>query len=186
MCLSGGAKASIPFFNCLRMQLSIWLNPRERYRFIRSSVKYFCCETRFQHKWRTAVHLVALFHEWYTIPEPLQLNANDLNNALLKDPALKLDMQAEKASPNQFGIYHNTYRPKDTKQRNHCYKLCNPDGSDHVQSTSLEKAWFTTIPEMMDDIRALKRATRHKEQRQFPPDVIDLVSIAKKPRSSPV
>ena len=35
------------------------------------------------------------------------------------------------------------------------------------------------IPEMMDDIRAaLGRATRYKEQRRFPPDVIDLVSIA--------
>ena len=31
----------------------------------------------------------------------------------------------------------------------------------------------------MEDIRALERATRSKEQRQFPPDVIDLVSIAK-------
>ena len=49
------------------------------------------------------------------IPEPLQFNANDLNNALLKDPALKLDMQAEKSAPNQLGIYHDTYRPKETK-----------------------------------------------------------------------
>jgi hypothetical protein len=163
------------------MQSSIWLHPRERYRFIKSSVKCLCRETRFRHKWRTADHLVALCHQWYTIPEPLQFNANDLNNALLKDPALKLDMQAEKSAPNQFGIYHDTYRPKDTKRRNHCYYLCDPDGNDHVQSTSLGKAWFTTmnIPEIMDDIRALGRATRHKEQRQFPPDVIDLVSIAK-------
>jgi hypothetical protein len=163
----------------MRMQSSIWLHPRERYRFIRSSVKYLCRETRFRHKWRTADHLVALCHEWFTIPEPLQFNANDLNNALLKDPALKLDMQAEKSAPNQFGIYYDTYRPKDTKQRNHCYYLCDPNGNDHVQSPSLGKAWFATIPDMMDDIRALERATRNKEQRQFPPDVIDLVSIAK-------
>jgi hypothetical protein len=97
----------------------------------------------------------------------------------LKDPALKLDMQAEKSAPNQFGIYDDTYRPKNTKRRNHCYYLCDPNGNDHVQSTSLGMAWFTTIPEMMDDIRALERATQSKEQRQFPPDVIDLVSIAK-------
>ena len=31
---------------------------------------------------------------------------------------------------------------------------------------------------MMDDIQALERATRNKEWRQFPSDVIDLVSIA--------
>ena len=41
-------------------------------------------------------HLVSLYHKWLTIPEPLQFNADDLNNALLKDPALKLDMKAEK------------------------------------------------------------------------------------------
>jgi hypothetical protein len=32
---------------------------------------------------------------------------------------------------------------------------------------------------MHDEIQALERATRNKEQRQFPPDVIDLVSKAK-------
>ena len=104
------------------------------------------------------------------IPEPLQFNANDLNNALLKDPALKLDMQAEKSAPNQLGIYHDTYRPKETKRRNHCYYLCDPDGNDHVNtSSSLGKAWFTTIPDMMDDIQALERATHNKERRHFPP-----------------
>ena len=89
-------------------------------------------------------------------------------------------MQAEKSAPNQFGIYYDTYRPKDTKRRNHCYYLCDPNGNDHVQSPSLGKAWFLTIPEIMDDIRALERATgtRKKGQRHFPPDVIDLVSIA--------
>jgi hypothetical protein len=50
------------------------------------------------------------------IPKPLQFNADDLNNALLKDAALKLDMKAEKSAPNQFGIYHDTYRPKDTNE----------------------------------------------------------------------
>jgi hypothetical protein len=56
-------------------------------------------------------HLVSLYHKWLTIPEPLQFNADDLNNALLKDPALKLDMKAEKTASNQSGIYHDTYRP---------------------------------------------------------------------------
>jgi hypothetical protein len=50
-----------------------------------------------------------LCHKWFTIPEPLQFNGNDLNNALQKDPALKLDIKAEKSAPNQFGIYHDTY-----------------------------------------------------------------------------
>ena len=45
------------------------------------------------------------------IPEPLQFDGNDLNNALWKDPALKLDILAEKSAPIQFGIYHDTYRP---------------------------------------------------------------------------
>ena len=55
-----------------------------------------------------ADHLATLCHKWFTIPEPLQFNGDDLNNALLKDPALKLDMKAEKLAPNQFGIYHDT------------------------------------------------------------------------------
>ena len=66
-------------------------------------MKYLCRETRFRHKWWTADHLVALCHEWYTIPGPLQFNANDLNNALLKDPALKLDMQAESQLQTSLG-----------------------------------------------------------------------------------
>ena len=54
------------------------------------------------------------------IPEPLQFNADNHNNALLKDPALKLDMKAEKSTSHQFGNHHDTYRPKYTTQRNHC------------------------------------------------------------------
>ena len=160
------------------MQASFWLPPRERYRFIRSSVKYLCREPRFRHKWRTADHLATLCHKWFTIPEPLQFNGDDLNNALLKDPALKLDMKAEKLAPNQFGIYHDTYRPKDTKRRNHCYYLCDPDCNEYLNSPPVGKAWYNTIPQMHDEIQALERATRNKEQRQFPPDVIDLVSKA--------
>jgi hypothetical protein len=39
------------------------------------------------------------------IPEPLQFDGNDLNNALRKDPALKLDIDAEKSARYQLGIY---------------------------------------------------------------------------------
>ena len=98
---------------------------------------------------------------------------------MLKDPALKLDMKAEKSAPNRYGIYHDTYRPKESKRRNHCYYLCDPDGNEHVNSPPVGKAWYNTIPEIADEIQALERASRNKEQRQFPPDVIDLISIAK-------
>jgi hypothetical protein len=40
------------------------------------------------------------------------------------------------------------------------------------------KAWYDTIPQKLDEIQALERATRNKEQRQFPADVIDLVCKA--------
>ena len=111
------------------------------------------------------------------IPEPLQFNGNDLNNALLKDPALKLDIVAEKSAPNQFGIYHDTYRQRKAN-RSHCYYLCDPDGKECVNSPPVGKAWYNTIPQKLDEIQALERATRNKEQRQFPADVIDLVCKA--------
>jgi hypothetical protein len=87
-------------------------------------------------------------------------------------------MKAEKSASNQFGIYHDTYRPKDTKRRNHCYYLCDPDGNEHVHSPPIGKAWYNTFPQLNDEIKALERASRNKEQRQFPPDVIELISIA--------
>jgi hypothetical protein len=160
------------------MQSSFLLTQIERYRFIRSSVKYLCREPRFRHKWRTSDHLATLCHKWFTIPEPLKFNGNDLNNALLRDPALKLDMKAEKSSPNQFGIYYDTYRPRDTNKQNQCYYLCDPDCNEYVNNPPVGKAWYDTIPNTFDEIQALERATRNKEQRQFPPDVIDLVSKA--------
>jgi hypothetical protein len=94
------------------MQESLCLPPRERSRFILSTLKHLCREPRFRHQWRTADHIATLCHKWFTIPDPLEFDRNDLNNALLKDPALKLDMKAEKSSPNQFGIYHDIFRPR--------------------------------------------------------------------------
>jgi hypothetical protein len=123
-----------------------------------------------------------LCHKWFTIPEPLQFNGNDLNNALQKDPALKLDIKAEKSAPNQFGIYHDTFRPRrddGNRQRTHCYFLCDPDGNECVSSLPVGKKWYDTIPQVTDEIQALGCATRNKEERQFPVDVIDLVSKAK-------
>ena len=98
------------------MQASLLLWPAERSCFILSTLKHLCHEQGFWHKWRTANHLATLCHKWFTIPKPLQLNGNDLNNALLKDPALKLDIKAEKSAPNQFGIYHDKYRPDNVKK----------------------------------------------------------------------
>ena len=48
-----------------------------------------------------------------------------------------------------------------------------------VKSPPIGKAWYDTIPELIEEIEALERATRNKEQRQFPADVIDLVAKAK-------
>jgi hypothetical protein len=112
------------------------------------------------------------------IPDPLQFNANDLNNAVLRDPALKLDIRAEKSSPNQFGIYYDTYRPRDTNRKSQCYYLCDPDGNECVNSPPVGKAWYDTLPQMIDVIQALERETRNKEQRKFPANVIDLVAKA--------
>jgi hypothetical protein len=66
------------------------------------------------------------------IPDPLQFNGNSLNNALQKDPALKLYILAEKWAPNQFGItYHDTYQPtRRGNGRLHCYYLCEPNGNE--------------------------------------------------------
>ena len=113
------------------------------------------------------------------IPEPLQFDGNDLNNALLRDPALKLDIVAEKSAPNQFGIYHDTYRPDNANRSLHCYYLCDPDSNECVSTPPVGKAWYDTFPQIFDEIQALERVTRNKEQRQFPADVIDLVSKAK-------
>ena len=161
------------------MQARLLLSPTERSRFIRNTLKHLCREPRFRHQWRPADHLATLCHNWFTIPEPLQFNGNDLNNALLKDPALKLDIDAEKSAPNQFGIYHNTYRPSDANRKIHFYYLCDPDGNGCVKSPPLGMAWYDTVPQLIDKIQALECATRNKERRELPADVIDLVSKAK-------
>jgi hypothetical protein len=112
------------------------------------------------------------------IPEPLHFNGNDLNNALLRDPALKLVFFAEKSAPNHLGIYHDTYRPDDASRSLHCYYLCDPDHKECVKSPPIGKAWYDTIPELIDKIEALELASRKKEQRQFLADMIDLVCKA--------
>jgi hypothetical protein len=123
--------------------------------------------------------LATLCHVWFTIPEPLKFDGNDLNKALLRDPAFKLDIQVDKSAPNHFGIYHDTYRPDDANRSLHCYYLCNPDHKECVKSPPVGKAWYDTIPELIGEIEALERASQSKEQRQFPTDVIELVSKAK-------
>jgi len=116
---------------------------------------------------------------WFTIPEALQFDGNDLNSALRSDPALKLDIEAEKLAPHHYGIYHDTYWPRvGGSRKTHCYYLCDPDGKERVNSPPVGKAWYDTIPQKLDEIQALERATRNKEQRQFPADVIDLVCKA--------
>jgi hypothetical protein len=40
-------------------------------------------------------------------------------------------------------------------------------------------AWYDTVPQLIDEIQALERASRNKEQRELPADVIDLVAKAK-------
>jgi hypothetical protein len=113
------------------------------------------------------------------IPEPLLFNGNDLNNALLKDPALKLDIEAEKTAPNRYGIYHDTYRPRG-RRRTHCYYLCDPaDGNECVSSPPVGK-WYDTIPslpELQKECDAIARSTR--TLRELPHDVIDIVSKAR-------
>ena len=142
------------------MQARLLLPLKERSCFIRRTLNHLCHEPRFRHQWRTADHLAILCHKWFTIPEPLQFNGNDLNNALQKDPALKLDIKAEKLAPNQFGIYHDMYRPKGAL-RNHCYYLCDP-GIECVKSPPVGKKWYDTIPDMVDEIQALERASRNQ------------------------
>ena len=98
-----------------------------------------------------------------------------------KDPALKLDILAEKSAPNQFVIiYHDTYR--QTRRGNgrlHCYYLCDPDGNECVNHPPVGMAWYdTAVPQVDSEIQVLEHVTRlvNKEQRQFPVDVIDLVA----------
>jgi hypothetical protein len=97
---------------------------------------------------------------------------------VLRDPALKLDIEAEKSALNQFGIYHDTYR-RDGKGRTHCYYLCDP-GNECVLNPPVGKKWYDTVPKTFDEeIQALERASRNQQQRELPVDVIDLVSKAK-------
>ena len=105
---------------------------------------------------------------WFTIPEALKFDGNDLNNALLKDAALKLDIEAEKSAPNQFGIYHNTHRRRYGKGRTHCYYLCDP-GNECITSPPVGK-WYDTIPslpELHKECDAIARSTR--TLRELPP-----------------
>ena len=149
------------------MQTRLLIHPHERSRFILSTLKHLCREPRFQHQWRTADHLAMLCHKWFTIPEPLQFNGNDLHNALQFDPGLKLDIKAEKSAPNQFGIYHDTFRPKrndGNRQPSHCYYLCDPNANECVINPPVGKKWYDTIPQVTDEIQALGCATRNKEE----------------------
>jgi hypothetical protein len=97
---------------------------------------------------------------------------------LQKDPALTLDIRAEKSAPNQFGIYYDTYRARGAT-RSHCYYLCDPGGKECVKSPPVGKPWFESVPQGFDDeLQALERATRNQSQRQLPAEVIDLVAKA--------
>jgi hypothetical protein len=140
------------------MQAWLLVPPKERSRFILSTLKHLCHERRFRHQWRTADHLATLCHKWFTIPEPLQFNGSDLNNALLKDPALKLDIKAEKSATNQFGIYHDRYQPwrnDENRTKTHCYYLCDP-GNECVLNPPVGKKWYDTVPQTFDEeIQAL-------------------------------
>ena len=72
------------------------------------------------------------------------------------------------------------YRPRDTKRKTQCYYLCNPNSNECVIDPPVGKKWYDTIEDISNEIRALGCATRAQEQeRQFPADVIDLVSKAK-------
>jgi hypothetical protein len=77
-------------------------------------------------------------------------------------PILKLDIRAEKSAPNQFGIYYDTYRPRDTNRKTQCYYLFDPDHKECVKIPPLGKAWYDTIPEFIIEIEALEHASRNK------------------------
>ena len=100
-------------------------------------------------------------------PRALQVNGNDLNNALKKDPALKLDIKAEKSASNQFGIYHDMFLPRRddaNRQKTHCYYLHDPDGNECVSSLPVGKKWYDTTLQVTDEIQALEHAAQKKEQ----------------------
>jgi hypothetical protein len=136
------------------MQARLSLFKKERSRFILSTLKHLCHVQCFRHQWRTADDLATLCHKWLTIPEPLQFNGNDVNNVLQKDPALKLDILAEKSAPNQFGIYNDTYRPtRRGNGRLHCYYLCEPNGNKFVNHPPVGMAWYDTVPQLDSEIQ---------------------------------
>jgi hypothetical protein len=128
-------------------------------------LKHLCREPRFRHQWRSADHLSTLCHKWFSIPEPLQFNGKDINDALRKDPALQLDIKAEKSIPNQFGIYHDIYRPMgptNTNRKTQCYYLCDP-GNECVLNPPVGKKWYDTVPKTFDEeIQALERASQNQ------------------------
>jgi hypothetical protein len=133
------------------MQAKLSFFQKERSRFITSTLKHLCREPSFRHQWRPAEHLATLYSIWFTIPEPLKFNGkNDLNNALLRDPALKLVFSAEKSAPNHLGIYHDKYRPDNASRSLHCCYLCDPEHKECIKSPPIGKAWYDTIPELID------------------------------------
>jgi hypothetical protein len=108
----------------------------------------------------------------YDSREPLQFDGNDVNSALLKDPAFKLDIEADKSASNIFGIYHDTYRPKDaaSRRRSHCYNLCDPDHKECIKSPPVGITWYDTIPELTGEIEALRNVNlKTKNKDSFPP-----------------
>ena len=93
-------------------------------------------------------------------------------------------------------VVHSMYEPKEGRRTRvnigvygmdleECKTVLNHfakpsrNGNECVSSPPVGKAWYDTIPQSIDEIQALERATRNKEQRQFPANVIDLVCKAK-------
>jgi hypothetical protein len=116
-------------------------------------------------------------HLYYDIPMQLKFNGNDLNNALRKDPAMKNDIKRDQKLPNVYGIYHDHYKP--VGQNIHCYYACKP-GEEYVHAPPTGNKWYdsiASIPELQKECEAIARSTR--KLREFPHDVIDIVSRAR-------
>ena len=92
--------------------------------------------------------LITLLHvtSGLQTPEPLQFNGNDLNNALLKDPALKLDIVADKsAAPNQLGIFHHMCQQTVGKGTTLFFFLSVPDGNEYFINPLVGMTWYGTV-----------------------------------------
>jgi hypothetical protein len=127
-------------------QLRLYLQKTDRSRFIISTFKHFCRNTRFQHKWRPTEHWTALIHLYYDIPKALQFDGNDLKRELGKDPTMKFDIKRDHKLPNLHGIYYDKYKP--ATQTIHCYYACKP-GEEHVIAPPMGK-WFDSIPSISE------------------------------------